>query len=279
MTCDEVRESLSAYLDGELEDSLTEHIGAHLETCGDCVEDLEELSRLSRLLAPARRCTTPEGLWARIAAHVSATSAQPGRRPSTATVEASRLAGRWRWVAAAASVGLATFVSSYWVASRTWFMQPVQTAYGLALGVYVEELEEGTQVFERFRAMHERREVSPDEMVRQVGFTPLVPDELPDGFRLDKSYVLATTCCNAIEIRYIKGSQLVTVFQQGRGHPVSFPGLEAEPARIDGVVCRRVRVGDIVVVNWDGDGRNMTLLARADVPQIEAMVQFLNTTP
>ncbi len=107
----------------------------------------------------------------------------------------------------------------------------------------------------------------------------MVPLELPDGFRLDKSYVFATTCCNAIELRYVKGSQLVTVFQQGRGHPVLFDGFETGTSRIDGVVCRRGRVGDIGIVNFNSGGRNTTLLARADFSEVPTMVQLFNATP
>ena len=97
---------------------------------------------------------------------------------------------------------IASFVSSYWVASRSWFApastEPIQTAYGLALGVYVQDMRGGKQVYDRFLTIHQSHEASPDSLVRQVGFTPLLPSALPEGFQLDKSYVLATTCCKGL---------------------------------------------------------------------------------
>ncbi len=283
MTCDEVRELLSGYHDGELEASADRQVRAHLLACRACAEEAQVLSSLGRLLASLRDCRPPAELWERITAALSPSCVQDEPVRFGAVPAASLRAVRRRWVAAAASVAMVTSFSSYWLASRSWFVpprtQPIQTIFGLALGAYVQELEEGKEVFDRFLAMHQGREVSPDELVRQVGFTPLVPQELPDGFRLDKSYVLATTCCNAIELRYVKGSQLVTVFQQRRGHPVLFDGFETETTRIEGVVCRRGRVGEIVIVNFDGAGRNTTLLARADFSEISTMVQLFNTTP
>lgn len=271
MTCDEVRELLSGYRDGELEASADEQVRAHLLTCRGCAEEAQVLSDLGRLLASLRPCHPPDHLWERITTAVGVSCG--GLR-----------AVRRRWVAVAASIAMVSSFSSSWIAARTWLVapqaQPIQTTFGLALGAYVQELDEDKKdVFSRFLAMHQGREVSPDELVRLVGFTPLVPKELPNGLRLDKSYVLATTCCNAIELRYVKGSQLVTVFQQGRGHPVLFDGFETKTTRIDSVVCRRGRVGDIVIVNFDGAGRNTTLLARADFSEIPTIVQLFNTTP
>ena len=278
MTCDRVRELISAYHDGELEQPAAGQVTAHLETCRACGQAQAAISRLGRLLASLEDCHAPEDLWDRIAAGVSSCSVpgQPLRLSGLVTV-------RRGWLVAAASIALVTSLSSHWIAGRTWFApapaQPIQTTYGLALGVYVQELHEGRDAYERFLAVHQGRQVAPDELVRQVGFRPLVPEELPDGFRLDKSYVLATTCCQAVELRYVKGAQLVTIFQQGQGHPVLFDGFAPEPIGIDGVSCRRGQVGDIVIINWDGAGRNTTLLARGDFPRLETMVRFLNRTP
>ena len=284
MTCDEVRELLSGYRDGELEASADEQVRAHLLTCQGCAEESQVLSDLGRLLASLGQCHPPEHLWERITTAVALPCGgdEPGRLADSPN--APLRAVRRRWVAVAASIAMVSSFSSSWIAARSWLVapqpQPVQTTFGLALGAYVQELDEGERdVFDRFLAMHQGREVSPAELVRLVGFTPLVPQELPNGLRLDKSYVLATTCCNAIELRYVKGSQLVTVFQQGRGHPVLFDGFETETTRIDGVLCRRGRVGDIVIVNFDGAGRNTTLLARADFSEVATMVQLFNATP
>ncbi|MCH8005610.1 MAG: zf-HC2 domain-containing protein, partial [Planctomycetes bacterium] len=283
MKCSEVRELLSGHHDGELEASADQQVRNHLPTCRACAEEAQGLSSLGRLLAPLCQCNPPAHLWEQITAAASASRFQEEPMRLSRAATAHRRAFRRRWLAAAASVAVVTSFSSYWIASRTWSASPppraIQTAYGLALGVYVQELTESRQPFGRFRALHQGREVSPDELVRQVGFTPLVPQELPDGFRLDKSYVLATTCCKVVELHYVKGRELVTVFQQGHGHPVSLDGFEAETTRIDGVSCRRGRIGDIVVVNFDGGGRNTTLLARADYSAIPAMVQLFNRTP
>ncbi len=65
MTCDEVRELLSGYHDGELEASADRQVRAHLLACQACGEEAQVLSNLGRLLASLRECRPPTQLWER----------------------------------------------------------------------------------------------------------------------------------------------------------------------------------------------------------------------
>ena len=267
MICPQTQPLLSAYRDGELEDEQLREMQQHLSECGDCRDWLDRIERAGRILAQGRHCETPHDIWYRIEAEVIAAGGQ-------------RTRGMLRHLAAAAVLGVATFGTSYWVTSDMFntpeSQVPVQTAFGLALGVYVQELQEGKTVANQFMRIHQGHEVSPDQLVQQVGFTPLLPSELPDGFMLDKSYVLATTCCRAIQLHYIKGTELVTVFQQGQGHPVLFD-FDDDTTDIAGVSCRTSKVNGIFVINWDGEGRNTTLLISVHLPtnEIESLVGVL----
>ena len=50
MACDEVRERLSAWLDGELAAEERQQVAAHLEVCPGCQEEMAVLSRLDAAL-------------------------------------------------------------------------------------------------------------------------------------------------------------------------------------------------------------------------------------
>lgn len=267
MICSQIQPLLSAYRDGELADGQFRDVQQHLSECGECLDWLGRIEKVGRILAAGRYCEAPPDVWCRIEAEVIAAGSQ--RAQSTL-----------RRLAAAAVLGVAAFSAGYGVTSGMHdtpeSRAPVQLAYGLALGVYVQELQEGKTVFDQFMRIHQGYEASPDQLVRQVGFTPLLPSELPDGFMLDKSYVLATTCCRAIQLHYVKGTELVTVFQQGQGHPILFD-FDDDTTNIAGVPCRTSRVNGILIVNWDGEGRNTTLLASAHLPpnELESLVGVL----
>jgi anti-sigma factor RsiW len=55
MTCAGVRRRLSEWLDGDLEASVSRTVSAHLESCGACTRQAEELRAVSELLAALPR--------------------------------------------------------------------------------------------------------------------------------------------------------------------------------------------------------------------------------
>jgi anti-sigma factor RsiW len=81
VTCDEVRELLSPYADGELDLVRALEIERHLADCPDCAAALERLRALSaRLADPALYHVPPPGLAARVRASLRPRSSLPWRR-------------------------------------------------------------------------------------------------------------------------------------------------------------------------------------------------------
>jgi anti-sigma factor RsiW len=66
-TCEDLRESLSAWLDGELSRSQAEEVRSHVETCPSCREERRELELvnmwLQRALQPAAERVAFEPFW------------------------------------------------------------------------------------------------------------------------------------------------------------------------------------------------------------------------
>ena len=80
MSCEEVRELLPAYADGELDAARALAIEKHLAGCAACAARLQEARALSKALgthAPYHRM--PDALRARLSASLPREAAQPGR--------------------------------------------------------------------------------------------------------------------------------------------------------------------------------------------------------
>jgi anti-sigma factor RsiW len=61
MDCDQVRASLEAYARGELDAEATARVAAHLDRCGDCTRELDELTVLIADLRHAGTALRPVG--------------------------------------------------------------------------------------------------------------------------------------------------------------------------------------------------------------------------
>ena len=61
MNCTEIKESLSLYLDGELDAVQMEEIKGHLAECGECRREYEALLEVTRLLRAIPDASLPEG--------------------------------------------------------------------------------------------------------------------------------------------------------------------------------------------------------------------------
>lgn len=68
MRCQKVRERLSAYLDGELEDAARREVERHLAGCESCRETYAELEQVHALLVRAERSEGSPALAWRVAA-------------------------------------------------------------------------------------------------------------------------------------------------------------------------------------------------------------------
>lgn len=81
MTCDDARDLLEAYHDGELVAEDRARVEAHLQGCAACAHELASLRSLSDRLRTTGRLPVPEGLSERVAASLAhGEPAVPGRR-------------------------------------------------------------------------------------------------------------------------------------------------------------------------------------------------------
>jgi TonB family protein len=71
MECDEIRIELSAYIDGELEDSLAERVKTHLESCRRCNEEYVRLLEVKKVVRDIDRIEVDSSIPVRILDRIS----------------------------------------------------------------------------------------------------------------------------------------------------------------------------------------------------------------
>ena len=265
MTCDKTRQLVSAYLDGELDDGLVEAVREHLEGCPACSDHLESLGRLRQTLSHGRDITAPSDLWSRIAREIDRTAPRAETDAPTEAWASHRSARRRLFTAAA--LLLAMVIPAYLIISRAPTnptqdpdVKPFEPPPGLALAQYVQDMQSGEDVPGKFFDLHQRREVDLEELSEHVEFGPKLPTEVPSGLRLQKCYVLNTAGGNALGCEYVQGTRRMTFFQQRKGDPVLFEDLTQGCMDLNGIHCRCIMMDGIMVLNWESDGRNTTVV-------------------
>lgn len=94
MTCHDLQHHLFSFLDGMLEERLSEEIRHHLEACPTCNAEVEATKRLEdRLRATVRDEAVPASLWSRIQSDLDRNVATP----DTTTVKRPRVRP-WAWL-------------------------------------------------------------------------------------------------------------------------------------------------------------------------------------
>lgn len=108
MTCSTAREALDALLDGELEAAEESEVRLHLEVCGGCADELEDLRRWHRTLSGA------------LGSDEARPTLAERRRTVDAVLAALRPRVPWNRVAALIAIGLSVGI----VASAVGFSRP-----------------------------------------------------------------------------------------------------------------------------------------------------------
>jgi len=183
MNCRSTRESLGAYLDGELPVEACAALEAHLAGCSTCAVELDSLRALARSLEQPPTKGVPAELWDRI---------ERGLQSSTPIAASSRRGAVFsRRFALAASVLIAVGLGGWAIWSFNGGAS-VANAATVDFSVLLDALpHDAVGAFEKFLSKYQARLVSPAEArnaAKQLDFE--IPDVLPGGFRLEKAYTM-----------------------------------------------------------------------------------------
>jgi len=91
MNCLDIKENLSAYLDGEMEADKINEIEKHLENCGDCKSEYDELLEVTGILRTVPNVSLPDSFDERLRNALIEVSAMPTEETQTSQLSQSSI--------------------------------------------------------------------------------------------------------------------------------------------------------------------------------------------
>lgn len=119
MNCQEVRENLSAYLDGELDKQYTNNVAAHLMGCGNCRREWEQLKMINALWQELPEVEPPPEFLQGLNKKLAATTVDDTQKQTIWARTREMAKHPWyKFVAVAAVFGMALGISTLWGANN-----------------------------------------------------------------------------------------------------------------------------------------------------------------
>jgi len=204
MNCQTARESLGAYVDGELPSSVRAEVSAHLAECPECAVELKSLRSVAIAFAHPPAAFVPERLWGEIERRLDDAAVKSQVRPSGFA--------RSRRYAFAAGILLAVGLGTGWL---FWNGDGVSAAKASSVdfSALLDAISiDPSAAFEKFLekyGAHSASSVEAKRMASQLDFE--IPDTLPGGFRLEKAYTLTFGDEPGAAARYARNGEFLGV--------------------------------------------------------------------
>lgn len=233
--CDDMREVLGLYVDGELPPEARAAVEEHVCACESCQCELRTLQQLGEQIGGAGSSVcVPSELWSRIEAQLEA-------RPAH-----GRLSGflRLRPIIAAAAC-LLLGVGGYMALTQVPMEQRADAA-SVNFSVLLDGLSvDAEKAFLEFVQLYKGRRVSPSEArhhASQLNFA--MPETLPVGFKLDEAFALQIGDAPAAAATYRREGEFIgTVFHRAI-HPEDYGTHRDHPCVVGEHRGHQVQVGE-----------------------------------
>lgn len=257
MHCEQARQWLSRFQDGELAPAMHAALADHLKICTACAAELASLTDLRRLVQAAGEPEPPGDLWERISqqlpdpARPRSRWRQPGR-----TVVA---AGVLLVVLVAGGLGLRQAFHS---------AQPLPAAAGLppAWQPYLDSRQ----------LSHVGDPVRLDQAARFVSFRVPADLSLPEDYQLEDCCVCGDGCCDVVCCCFVGRTDQVLLVLCADGHPVRTNGPPLAQPRINGKSVRVVRCADRLAALWQANGTAVSLIGPRDLDQLVQLARYVD---
>lgn len=274
MNCQETKELLSAYLDGELLIGLRPIASEHVERCPDCARELRSFEKLSQIASAFPSPVPSEHLWDQIEAELNDTLGDEKlfREP----ISTSR---SWRfsspgWLSAAV-VMLVAFVFS-WFAYQLRSPESQHTQFTTDFSHYLMEFRRDPDAAQQFLLTnYEHQSWTPDQTLLNIGFRPAVANGPPLEYRIESTNVVKMPCCTCVEAVVLRpdGSKIV-IFEHQEVDPKWFGDRTEIVANCKGKQCRVVEVNDQLAASWKHNQRHITTIGLRDLTEISKLVAW-----
>jgi hypothetical protein len=269
VNCSDVQARLSAYHDSELSNEEAAQVAAHLAQCPLCAAELATFAQLSRLSGKLTDPPVPTGMWEELQAKI-----HEGRGRGPLFVRFNPISSSGGLVALAATILIAAAIGV--IAYSALFPAHDQLAANFAtfLNDFSDSPDRAQQML---LASYDGRPISLEEATTVLGYPPVVAKGLPQGYKLEKTYLLKMPCCTCTEIvcRTKQGNS-IAIFEHSSDQPVWFGNRAAIKCQCDNVPTSVVQFGDRLAASWKNGNRHITIIGANDLDDVTAFVAHFN---
>ncbi|MFQ5822682.1 MAG: anti-sigma factor family protein [bacterium] len=279
-----LRKNFSAYLDGELDQEKSQALEVHLNGCASCQRELQEIRKGKMFTAyyemPEWRDT--KRMWQNLQSHMISVSER-----SIFQNDGLLLTDLFKDLLPVRPVFAAMVLAVLFVANLFIILKPQEFQYQRALvdwepsyafdyGLYLDALIEGVPPHE-FEKRYESKKASYETAGSEITFRLASFSRLPETFHLEEMRLLKNACCRSVQFLYLKNSIPIAIFQQPKGHPITFGGYPLETFQVEGQWCHRVKAGPWKALSWEGkDSRFVAIGEMNDADMVTIILAVRN---
>lgn len=236
MCCNELRELLGPYIDGEVTPETRAAVDAHICSCESCRCEVGKMRELGHRIEAGGTNCAPPALWERIADRLDAAPA------SRETMRFPRIRS---FLAIAAGLILAV-TGGYVVLTHGLDFAPKAEAATVNFSLLLDGVSlNAEQAFRQFVALYHGRRVSAADArahAQQLDFA--IPDQLPGGFELREAFALQVGDAPAAAAIYFRHDEFVgTIFHRAI-HAEDYGTYRDHPCVVGEHRGHRVTVGE-----------------------------------
>ena len=303
MRCQTVIEQLSSYFDGELSEALSEEVTLHLAHCESCAQEFSSFERIRGLIVTATQNDFKPPPWAAIAARLDVE-----RNPVTMPLVTlpKDLIGRSprRSKLQDVLVIVASLAATILIVTLTWQRtkhesnvahsehshqsDSVASASSINFQDTVSLQRQDTRLaMQSLSHQYEGREATPDEVAKNVGYSPIVQSSLTSGVKLVSTQLLKLpecdcaegecTCgpgeCNCVACFCERpdGSSFIVV-EQCKGQKVNFGDLPVHLVRRGKHVLQVTDSDNGLAVTWEASKGRLTAFGLRGLDEIDSLL-------
>ncbi|HTV72511.1 MAG TPA: sigma-E factor regulatory protein RseB domain-containing protein [Candidatus Acidoferrales bacterium] len=108
------------------------------------------------------------------------------------------------------------------------------------------------------------------EVIREAGFTPYVPKDLPQGFNLVGGNVSTVEGIKSLHLMYSDGLRTISLFENDRGAAANFGEFTPKETTFEGHGAQYIEDGPTTLLTWEEHGLHFALVGDLE---LTALVQ------
>lgn len=267
MKCEQVRELLSSYYDGELTESVRQQVSVHLEQCPNCLQELQSYQKLSALFdrtVVEQDVLSTSGDWRTINAALEEDAIPPV--PSS-PLRSQRNPLAWFIVAASLLLGISGVV---WLTST----HSSHANESLDLNQFVADFQvDPGKAQTHLVANFDGRPVDSEEAAKELKRRPSFLDRVPTDFKLVSLNLLEMPCCTCSQAVYQTPSgRMVCIFEHEAGSNVRAGNCPMIKCHCCDRGVQLAEVGDVLLVTWPSKDSSITAVGLESVENVIQLV-------